>query len=208
MKSKRTDARRPVTKTPVSAGIARWFWYVARPNEIFVDLDSPRAVTRALSVLRRALNVKKNAKSPLNKLDIESVWLYPTETEGHSHLIVVLKYELRVHYRLAWSLWMGTDQIRAAYVLERFRYFFNSESSPVELFCARQEYGFRKPDTFCFCKEKHKKKHVTDQCDALARILGNHRSDDYFPRNRDTKERKPVRFAPGKIALTRLRAWK
>lgn len=202
----------------------RWFWYVARPNEIFVDLDSPAATTRALSVLRRALNVKRTAKTPLLKLGILGVWLYPSEAEGHSHLIVVLKNNLSFIDRTAWSLWLGTDQIRAAYVMERFLSFacrndasipdgwvdsvIDNPSFPTELLSVRHEYGFRKPDTFCFCKEKHKKKHVTDKCSALVAILGDMRSADYFPRNRDRVKREPIRPPWGEISKTNLKRWR
>ncbi len=199
-----------------NSGVSRWFWYVARPNEIFVDLDSGKAISRALSVVRRALLVKPTAKTPLNKLPIESVWLYPSGTEGHAHLILVLAKELTVIEKVSWSLWLGTDQIRAAYVIERFLAFWRSADVrsgrsdyeiQAEILATHEVYGFRKPDTFCYCKDKHKKKSVTDKCDALERILGDHRSDDYFPRNRDTKERESVRFPWGKVPLTNLRRW-
>lgn len=200
--------------SPKKAAPRPTWWYVARPNEIFVDLDSGGAISRALSVVRRALLVKPGAKTPLNKLPIESVWLYPSETEGHAHLILKLKENLHTLEKISWSLWMGTDQIRAAYVIERLdaltddlKFLEEHSDIPTDLIATREEYEFRKPDTFCFCKDKHKKKSVTDKCDALERILGSHRSDDYFPRNRDTKERDAVRFPWGKVPLTNLRKW-
>lgn len=181
----------------------RWFWYWARPYEIFVDLDSGRAITRALSVLRRALQVKRYAATPVNRLHIESVWMYPSLEKNHAHLIIVLKKDLPFTTALAWSLWMGTDQIRAAYVLER-----RKRCSIGELLCVREPYQFRKPDAVCSCKRKHKEKPVTDRCPALLRLLRDERSADYFPRNRDKTPRPPVRFAWGKVPLQNIRQWR
>jgi len=194
----------------------RWYWYVAKPNEIFLDLDSGPSITRALSVLRRALSVTPSAKTPLNKLDIESVWLYPSVEPKHAHLIVVLKDAMEFYRRVAWSLWMGGDQLRAAYVMERearvsWEGFLPSVctfGNPSELLAVRKAYGWRTPDATCGCKAKHKPKPVTDRCPALMEILGEHRSDDYFPRNRDKVRRPPVRFAWGKVPLSNLRAWR
>jgi len=189
----------------------RWFWYVARRNEIFLDLDSGRSITRALSVLRRALRVRPNAKTPINKLDVESVWLYPSSARNHAHLIIVLKNPMAFHQRIAWSLWMGGDQLRAAYVMERERVMrfppYPETFSGSELLAVRMPYGFRSPDSMCMCKEKHKPKWVTEACPALKEILGDHRSDDYFPRNRDKVRRPPVRFAWGKVPLVNLKNW-
>lgn len=191
-----------------------WYWYVAKPNEIFLDLDSGRAITRALSVLRRALNVKPSAKAPICKLPIKSVWMYQSVSGGnHVHLIVVTDPAIHqnFHRKVAWSLWMGADQLRAAYVMQRFEWMFDPDcdASPLgyELLATHRPYGFRKPDAVCRCKEKHKPKHVTDKCPVLIQLLGNARSHDYFPRNRDRVRRAPVRFAWGQVPLSNLKRW-
>lgn len=190
-----------------------WYWYVARENEIFVDLDSGRSITRALSVLRRALSVRPHAKTPINKLNVRSVWLYPSIEAKHAHLIVELNEALPLNRRVAWSLWMGGDQLRAAYVMERAAaqsdsYPFSGMEPPAELLAVRKPYGWRLHDDICECRSKHKAKRVTEQCPALRRILGDRRSDDYFPRNRDKVRRPPVRFAWGEIPLKNLKSWR
>lgn len=190
-----------------------WYWYVARENEIFLDLDSGRAITRALSVLRRALSVRPNAKSPINRLDVKSIWLYPSLEPKHAHLIIELNNPLGLMRRVAWALWMGGDQLRAAYVMERFAaqsdsYPFQGMEPAAELLAVRKPYGWRFHDDICECPTKHKAKRVTEKCPALRRILGSHRSDDYFPRNRDKVRRPPVRFAWGEIPLSKLKSWR
>lgn len=187
-------------------GNIRWCWYISQANEMFLDLDSGRAVSRALSVLRRAL---RNNVS-WNKLPVKSVWLYPSVEPRHAHLVIVLKQPLPFYERVAWSLWMGTDRLRSAYVMERYRWGnkllpFSGEA---ELLSVLKPYGFRKPDAVCDCKEKHKKKSVTDKCSAMKLLLGEQRSADYFPRAKDRKKRKPVRFAWGRIPLTNIKEWR
>lgn len=181
------------------------FWYAARDNEIFVDLDNPRALTRALSVLRRALRRKVGSLTPLESLLVESVWLYPSSSEGHFHLVIVLRRDMCFYKRVAWSLWLATDRIRAAYVLMRYMHTYGSRH---EILVSKKPYGFRRHDALCQCEGKHKSKAVTDRCPALADLLGNHRSDDYFPRNRDQKRYPPARFQFGEIPISRLRGWR
>lgn len=190
----------------------KWYWYVAKSNEIFLDLDSGRSITRALSVLRRTLSSPlygcRHPRVAMNRLEVSSVWMYPSVDPKHAHLIVVLRCPLPLRVRVAWGLWMGGDQLRAAYVLERERHLRGAGGDPCELLATRAPYGFRAPDDSCSCMEKHKPKSVTDSCPALTRILGDHRSDDYFPRNKDRVRRPPVRFAWGRIPLSNLRAWR
>lgn len=178
-----------------------WHWYVARPHEIFLDLDSRRALTRALSVLRRAITYKYAFE---NRLAVQSIWLYPTESESHTHLILVLAESLPFVVRVAWSLWMGGDQIRAAYVMERLR---RGIEFP-ELIATRREYEFRPADLMCKCSSKHKRKNVTDQCPALKEYLGDQRSADYFPRNLDRVEREPLLLPWGRVSKRRLIEWR
>src|SRR5262245_34124920 len=132
-----------------------WYWYIATDSEIFLDLDSKHALRRAMNVLRRGLTS--------GRMDFSELWFYPTTTAEHYHLIVVLKEPAELVSRVAWSLWMGADQIRAAYVLERFK---NGIQTP-EFLCSRRTYGVRAPDDVCTCDERHKSKAVTDKCPAL-----------------------------------------
>lgn len=191
-----------------------WYWYVARSNEIFLDLDSKRALNRALNVLRRAILRERTGKGVFseypfsfpfqNVLRVHSVWIYPTQSENHYHLIVVGWHDMPVELRLAWALWMGADQVRAAYVMERYRHGFPRP----ELLCTRSLYGFRIADDACDCRDKHKRKVITEGCPALSRILGNHRSADYFPRNFDKIKRRPLPIQWGKVSKEKLLRWR
>src|SRR5215831_8869816 len=141
------------------------YWYAAQPDEIFLDLDSNRATARALSVLRLALRRRH--------LRIESVWLYSTPTRGHAHLIIQLKEAMDFHTRMAWSLWMGNDRLRVAYVLERQRRGIRN----ADLLISTERY-YRTPNAFCRYRKKHKDSKVTSKCPAMEHLLGQERNAD------------------------------
>jgi hypothetical protein len=171
------------------------YWYSARSNEIFLDLDSNRAIARALSVLR--LTIRKR------HLKIDGVWLYSTPRHGHAHMIIRIKEDLSWMSRIAWSLWLGNDRLRAAYVLRRHGEF---ELDHHDLLMGKSIYH-RTPDAFCKCKQKHKKKSVTDKCEAMIHLLGDYRSADYFTRTGSPPPKKKIRVPWGEVSLTQLRNW-
>ncbi len=172
-----------------------WNWYVSRPNEIFVDLDSKRATTRAFSVLRRGMIRRV--------LEVDSIWLYPSEAANHSHLIICLKGSMDALQRALWALWMGSDRIRGVYVIERLRHMVIA----ADVFSTRSLFEFRPPDDMCFCLDKHKKKSITDHCPAMERLLMDQRSADYFPRNTDRKKRRPLQVAWGRVSKASVLEW-
>lgn len=186
-----------------------WYWYLSQANEIFLDLDSTRALRRAMNVLRRAMSGRAGVHGApcvypfANRLSVDQIWAYPTTTQDHYHMIIALADPLPFHLRVAWSLWMGADRLRAAYVLERYRHGF----AEAELLAVRRVYEFRAPDAVCMCPDKHKAKRVTQNCPALKTLLGDHRSADYFPRNRDRVIRGPLRIVWGRISKRSLLRW-
>lgn len=174
------------------------YWYTARTNEIFLDLDSRRALRRALSVLHVAVRRKR--------LRLASVWLYKTAQKNHFHMIVVLKTNYTAP-RLAWSLWMGNDRLRAAYVLARM-FDGNVMQGAGDLLVTKTPYH-RKPDFKCQCSGKHKPESVTRECPALRHFLGASHSADYFARTGPMNpDRGKTRFRWGRIPLQQIRNWR
>jgi hypothetical protein len=171
------------------------YWYTARQNEIFLDLDSTRATARALSVLRAAVRKRD--------LQIESLWLYPTPGKHHAHMIIVLKDPMAWLSRMAWSLWLGNDRLRVAYVLER-RLWVPEQNG--DLLVTKKPY-YREWDQMCRCQKKHKPKAVTSKCHAMSILLGNQRSADYFTRTGKAPTRKKIRVPWGRVSLRQIRNW-
>src|SRR5262249_23883825 len=87
------------------------YWYAARSNEIFLDLDKPKAVSRAFNVLSLAYT--------RGDLRIKDVFIYPSVTKEHVHMVIVLRHVMTIIDRLAWSLWMANDRLRLAFILKR-----------------------------------------------------------------------------------------
>lgn len=178
------------------------YWYAARENEIFLDLDSRRALRRAISVLLVA--VKRQC------LPIEKMYLYRTKQRGHYHMIVVLRHVawLRWATKHAWSMWMGNDRLRMAYVLarhddSRIPYFWGGG----DLLVTSKPY-YRAADARCGCKAKHKPDSVTRRCSAMRELLGEARSADYFARTGERRV-KPlrVRVPWGEVKVSQMKKW-
>ncbi len=172
-----------------------WNWYVSTPNEIFVDLDSKHAMTRAFQVLRRAL-VRKS-------LDIQNIWLFPSERIPHAHLIIQLYDTIPPLERVTWALWMGSDRIRAIYIIERLQRGVHA----ADVLSTRATFKHREPDDTCDCKTKHKDKKVTDACPAMKRLMMDQRSAEYFPR-KDRKVRGELTVPWGKVPKSLILGWK
>jgi len=171
-------------------GVKSWYWYVAQNTEIFCDLDSKRAVARALNVLRRAMRRKLMA--------VRYVYFYPSVS--NYHLIVILQERMDREERVLWSLWMGSDRTRAVYILERYRRGVDAS----DVFSTRKQFDFRFQDDCCGCEGKHKAKRITDHCPAMKRLMMDERSGDYFPRNLDRKERKQPLMVPWGLVPKRI----
>ena len=171
------------------------YWYASKQNEIFLDLDSRRATARALSVLRLAL-IKKHLK-------VRSVWIFPSLTRGHQHIVIVLRNDMDLLERLAWSLWMGNDRLRVAYVMKRA---LDGVRYPDLLITSKRYH--RDVDSTCTCREKHKEKRITERCPAMYELLGRARSADYFSRTGKAPARRWLRISWGKVSLKNIKQWK
>src|SRR4029079_2740243 len=116
------------------------YWYVAQPNEIFLDLDSRKSLLRALRVLKAAMKRGELAVEPLH--------YYPTPKPGHGHLVVIVE-PVGCQCggdRALWALWMGSDRLRYVYVMSRLK-----AGVPGDLLTAKREYH-RPADLQCDCK--------------------------------------------------------
>lgn len=185
------------------------YWYVARSSEIFLDLDDRRSLTRAMRVLHVWMKRPKSLRfTAFNTVGwglptIDKVYHYPTLTAGHCHVVVVLNGLLTEDLRATLALWMGSDRLRTAYVLERQRFGLGEYA---DLLGVSRLYH-REPDATCECKKKHKHRRVTEKCHALKMLLGSHRSADYFPR----VGHKPIpalRVPVGEVPLNMIKKWR
>jgi len=146
------------------------YWYAAKSNEIFLDLDNRRAISRAFNVLSKAVR--------RGDLHVKGIYIYPSSTKGHVHVIIVLREVMTIIDRLAWSLWMGNDRLRVAFILKRCI----DEIPNEDLLMGNRRYH-RPPDDICACTGKHKDMKITGKCEAMARLIGREAAvADYFTR--------------------------
>lgn len=158
-----------------------WQWYVARPNELFIDMDR---YEQSIDHVRRRLTGAIECKS----LSVRAVSLFPSVTKNHAHLIVVLDAPLLAYERYAWEMLLHSDIYRAcSNILRESR----GVPSPDVLICkGRYElYSYttnvveqtitRTPDAECDCLYKHNRA-TMEMCQAAIHLRGERRTDTFF----------------------------
>lgn len=169
-----------------------WYWYAAKDNEIFLDLDSRARAGYAFQRLRRAIRQQA--------LDVDSVYFYRSQSKNKFHMIVVLRSPMDAMRRTRWAAYMGSDIVRCLYTQERIA---RGLMWP-DILITRREY-FRSPDAFCFCAEKHKARRITQNCMVMRGCHGIEAGAVYFAKNKDRKKRDRFRLPVGRqISLTQI----
>lgn len=171
------------------------YWYSAKGNELFLDLDRPYRVNRAMNVLHSWLNDRKEFP------EIRYVEHYRTKTEGHEHFVIVFEEEVDFLEKLSIRLLMLDDPIRVGFIVGRIARYCDAD----DLLMSRVLYH-RSPDAVCECTEKHRAYDVTWNCPALKKLLGPYRSMDPFPRT-GKPLREPIDLAFGRLNLEQIKHW-
>lgn len=151
----------------------KWFWYSARPNELFLDVDY---LKRALPHLKRRLM----GAIEYEKLPVNQVYWYPSGTDDHAHIIITLHKNLSSVERFAWETVLHSDIYRGCCNLMRYQ---NNIPNP-DILIARLEY-FRPPEAICECARKHTRK-MMESCGAAISLRGIHRTAVFFGKPSDT----------------------
>lgn len=142
------------------------YWYVARENEIFIDMDNfTRSINHARLRLLGAVECNK-----LSVLRVESHESSPNKI----HSIVTLGETMSGIERATWAIILHSDLYRAASTIMRC---FNNSPAPDVLITPKK--FLRPPDDFCDCESKHKAE-VMAKCPAAKRLRGEQRLAAYF----------------------------
>lgn len=170
-----------------------WYWYIGRPTELLLDLDSKRALWYAVQKLRR--NIKRGF------LDVQEVQLFPSIGAGHFHMLVLLENELPAIERAVWELQLGSDIKRAQYNIMRV---LRGLKATNLLIVDRPYTGlWRVYDRVCDCPEKHKPRRITNHCPVLRELHGEEAGAEYFAIQRDRRKRvEAIRLPFGKVPLS------
>lgn len=150
-----------------------WYWYTARRNELFIDMDR---YAESIAHVR----VRLQGAIECGALDVVAVHDYESSPNKH-HVIIVLAYSLTDMERYAWEMVLHSDIYRTASNMMRSS---KSMRNP-DLFISRYVYpNYRTADTppydaLCQCPEKHTRK-VMDTCPAALELRGTGRTETFF----------------------------
>jgi hypothetical protein len=145
-----------------------WNWYVARENEIFIDMDS---YTKSIDLCRRRLSAGVDA----GILNVDFV--YNTQTShDHNHIIIVLKNPMRDIQRIAWAIALHSDIYRGLCTLMRA----DAMIPAPDVLIGKRLYH-RLPDAQCDCETKHVSG-TMQNCHAAKLLRGEFHSASFFGR--------------------------
>lgn len=168
----------------------KWFWYVAREDELMCDLDSRTLLEIALKRLERhsmdgdTCGEWKDSEN----LNVHSIFVSPSQNPEHYHMVIRLKKPMDTLYRLTWELYFMSHVYRSC---KNFFRALEGVPAPSLLISPRQwhteprlgiingeeEKGvwtfWRKSDAICVCpKENHKNPELILECPAHKKLRG------------------------------------
>jgi hypothetical protein len=153
------------------------YWYVARPNELFLDIDNvSRSIKHARSRLQGAIECKT--------LAVEYVMVRTSKSTNHIHAIITLSEPMPGIQRAIWAIILHSDIYRGCVTVMRN---CSRISSPDILISPHPFFriGFdasknhRYCDDHCECVGKHSATTMRD-CPAAKRLRGEFRNVGFF----------------------------
>jgi hypothetical protein len=132
----------------------KWYWYVARNDELMIDCDGAILLEIAQKRLERS------------GLSVKGIFITPSFSEDHYHLVVRLSKPMGTIERQVWQLFLMDHTYRSVNNLFRAlakipapcllisperKWLWTSPWKP-----GLSDRFWRQPDAICECKEKHK----------------------------------------------------
>jgi hypothetical protein len=149
----------------------KWFWYVARDNELFLDVDN---VERVIHHLRQRLQGAIEYK----RLDVAHVYRQRSQGKNgqHEHIIVTLNNKIPPVERFVWEIILRSDLYRGCNNIMRH---LRGIGAP-DIFISRSDCFFFRPyDTFCYCTKKHSPE-IMEKCPTAEILRGDYRAQGFF----------------------------
>jgi hypothetical protein len=94
--------------------LQRWFWYVARENELMIDCDSKALLEIAMKRLQDTTRI--GIEEPLS---VKDIFLAPSKNSEHFHITVRLNESIDPIRRAIWQLFLFDDVTRSTHNLFR-----------------------------------------------------------------------------------------
>jgi hypothetical protein len=149
----------------------KWYWYVAKNDELLLDVDN---IAHVLPHLRQRLQ----GAIECGKLDVDFVYRQKSQnkTGNHEHIIIKLKRPMRNLERYVWEIILRGDLYRGCSNIMRHLY---DVPAPSVFISPHNCFFFRHPDHYCECKKKHKLDVMTD-CPVAKKLRGEFRDKGFF----------------------------
>lgn len=154
-----------------------WAWYVARWDELMLDVDSG---TQGSVLGATRIRLEAAIKGGCLKIAGPLLWVYRSKSPGHYHIIIRLTSPMPAIERYSWEMQLRSDLYRARCNIMRELY----EVSAPALLIAPGPWPmfYRDPDAICECEEKHTFK-VIGSCPAALKLRGEgHAQEGFFGR--------------------------
>lgn len=153
------------------------YWYVARPNELFLDIDNvSRSIKHARSRLQGAIEC--------GKLNVSHVMQRPSKSKDHLHVIITLgnSKPKSITENAVWEIVLHGDIYRGCCTIMRVRRGMQAPSiliSPWATFADLHADNRRPADDKCECENKHNAT-AMETCPAAIRLRGDNRNAGFF----------------------------
>lgn len=153
------------------------YWYVARPNELFLDIDNvSRSIKHAKSRLQGAIEC--------GKLDVAYVVQRPSKSKNHIHVIITLNKMMDDIESAVWEVILHSDIYRGCCNVMRG---ILRSKSPRILISPHGDFGWNQGEYFadrfpqgsCKCTGKHSAK-VMNTCPMAIHLRGEFRNVGFF----------------------------
>ena len=183
----------------------RWYWYVERPQELFVDIDCADAAADTSMVrshklffaerrIQAARTLYRSKKGETGYgLPILEYAIYPSATPRHYHIMIVCDKERApcAVQKIGWRHRLMDDSYRLQQDAQRYvRYVAGS------LLISPEEHRdwWRAPDAVCDCAGKHTAE-VMRACPVAQQLRGTEAAEDYMGHpTPPPKDAPPLRF--------------
>lgn len=168
------------------------YWYIARNDELMVDIDCKPGQPPAKLLLSRSRLMGGMGAGLLN---VKQWGIFYSETVNHYHVIVQLASDLPIVERCAWESRLLDDPYRRDMNLARALY---GVTGSLLITPQRHKGFYREPDYVCSCRAKHTAE-VMGLCPVAERVRGAAKIADYY--GLPMRDKRPIIFGAQPLEL-------
>lgn len=143
------------------------YWYVSRPNEIFLDMDNTNKTIRHSS--SRLLGAVE-----CNRLEVADIDFHQSRNENHLHVIISLAHDMPPIQRAVWALILRSDIYKMASTVMRICHDTPCPDILITPIPFRRHWNDE-----CNCEKKHNAE-TMNICPAAIRLRGEDRIRGFF----------------------------